>query len=166
MFSKILVPLDGSTLAECALTYAESIAKNCGTNEVVLISVTEAVHGRSMAPEMGELYKRTDIEGISTGGGRDFGVVFGKKEKQALKYLRKVANKMEGVSVRTEVLIGNPAEEITRFAESENCDLIVMSSHGRSGPSRWAHGSVAEKVFKAICIPVLMIHAPGCFPGV
>jgi nucleotide-binding universal stress UspA family protein len=37
-----------------------------------------------------------------------------------------------------------------------------MASHGRSGPSRWAHGSVAEKVFRSNCAPVLMVKAPGC----
>jgi nucleotide-binding universal stress UspA family protein len=68
--------------------------------------------------------------------------------------------------VLTEVLLGRPAEEITLFAANEGCDLIIMASHGRSGPSRWAHGSVAEKVFRANCAPLLMIRAPGCAGGV
>ena len=45
MFNKILVPLDGSKLAECSLTYAETLARNCGAAEVVLVSVTEGVKG-------------------------------------------------------------------------------------------------------------------------
>jgi nucleotide-binding universal stress UspA family protein len=70
--------------------------------------------------------------------------------------------KAEGVKVQTEVLLGNPAEEITLFAKHRGVDLIVMSSHGRSGPSRWAYGSVADKVSRASSVPILMVRAPGC----
>ncbi|OGO06013.1 MAG: hypothetical protein A2Y60_05020 [Chloroflexi bacterium RBG_13_54_9] len=67
--------------------------------------------------------------------------------------------------MRCQVLMGNPPEEIASYAEESGVDLIVMASHGRSGPSRWAYGSVAEKVFRSSCVPVMMVRAPGCFPG-
>jgi len=91
----------------------------------------------------------------------------GKQEKEARKYLGRIAKDLEakGIKVLTEVLLGQPAEEITLFATNEGCDLIVMASHGRSGPSRWTHGSVAEKVFRANCAPLLTVGAPGCGGG-
>ncbi len=56
MFKKILVPLDGSKLAECALPYVEELARGCGTEEIILISVTEQVRAQVRAPEALELY--------------------------------------------------------------------------------------------------------------
>ncbi|HLE81673.1 MAG TPA: universal stress protein, partial [Dehalococcoidia bacterium] len=44
-------------------------------------------------------------------------------------------------------------------------DLIVMASHGRTGVARWALGSIAERVFRATCVPLLMVRAPGCVAG-
>jgi len=64
------------------------------------------------------------------------------------------------------VLLWKPAEAIVGCAEEHGCDLIVMASHGRSGVSRWAYGSVADKVLRMSCIPVLMIRAPGCVLGI
>jgi nucleotide-binding universal stress UspA family protein len=93
---------------------------------------------------------------------------FGKKEKQADRYLGKIAEKLEskGLKVHTDVLFWPPAEAIASYAEQNGADIIVMSSHGRSGVSRWAHGNVAGKVLRASCVPVLMVRAPGCVPGV
>jgi nucleotide-binding universal stress UspA family protein len=157
MYKKILVPLDGSKLAECALPYAEELAKGCGTEEVVLVSVTERLQGyRALEDPSQPLGQRLIHE------------TFGKKEKQAQKYLGRVAKALEakGIKVNTDVLLGNPAEEIVTYAKQPGCDIIVMSSHGHSGPSRWAYGSVADKVFRASCVPVLMVRAPGCIMGI
>ena len=167
MFQKILVPLDGSKLAECALPCAEEIAKGCGTDEVILVSVTERLTGETFAPEIKEQYRVSDRQDIS-GAGAKVKVTFGKLEKQAQRYLGRLVKALEakGIRARAEVCLGNPAEEIANFAEHNNIDLIVMSSHGRSGPSRWAYGSVADKIFRASCVPVLMVRAPGCFPGI
>ncbi len=156
MYQKILVPLDGSKLAECALPYAEELAKCCG-GEVILVSVTERIQAYRPVRDLSQpLGQRLVPEGI------------GKKEKQAQRYLDRVVKGLEakGVKIQTEVLLGNPAQEITFYAEQNGCDLIVMSSHGRSGPSRWAHGSVADKVFRAAGVPILMVPAPGCISGV
>lgn len=167
MYNKIIVPLDGSKLAECALPYAEELARGCGTEEVILISVTERVRGQTRAPEAQELYRASDKPGL-TGAGSEITVTFGKMQRQAQRYLGRTAKGLEakGIKVRTEVLLGNPAEEIARFAEHNGTDVIVMSSHGRSGPSRWAYGGVADKVFRASYVPILMIRAPGCVPGI
>jgi len=157
MYKRILVPLDGSKLAESALTHAEELARGCGTGEVILVSVTERVQGyRAFEDPSQPLGQRLVPESS------------GKKEKPAQKYLGRIAREMEsrGTKVETEVLIGDPASEIVSYATNPGCDIIVMSSHGRSGPSRWAYGSVADKVFRATCVPVLMVRAPGCAPGI
>ena len=157
MYKKILVPLDGSKLAECALPYAEEIAKGCGTEEVILVSVTERVQGYRLFDDPRQLQgQRLILEAV------------GKKQEQAQRYLGRIAKEMEakGIKVSTEVLLGDPAEEIVIYAKHPGCDIIVMSSHGRSGVSRWAHGSVADKVLRGSPVPVLMIRAPGCIPGI
>ena len=156
MYKKILAPLDGSKLAECVFSHIEEITKGCGTEEVVLVSVTERIKVRWSEPNPSlPLGQRLMTDTV------------GKKEKQAQRYLYRIAKRLEakGIKVRTEVLIGDPAEEITRFVERDEDDLIVMASHGRSGPSRWAYGSVADKVFRAGCVSILMVRAPGCMPG-
>ncbi len=195
MFETILVPLDGSKLAECALGYAETIAKSCSASELILVSVTEKVKGFTSAAEMREALKGSgDINLAESQRGAALGenvvmpggpvnsavpyvrgvnrtdgtvVTFGKMEKQAEKYLERIQDKLEakGIPVKIEVLIGNPAERITKYADDAGVNLIVMSSHGRSGPSRWAMGSVSDKVFRATSIPVLLIRAPGCTMG-
>jgi nucleotide-binding universal stress UspA family protein len=172
MYKKILVPLDGSKLAEAALPHVEELVKGCDTEEVILVSVTERVQG----------YRA--VEGsaadplVLSGGGwgsssqpplqRLVPEAFGKKEKQAQRYLERIAKTMaaKGINVTTEVLLWKPAEAIVGYAKQYGCDLIVMASHGRSGPSRWAYGSVADKVLRSSCIPVLMIRAPGCVAGI
>jgi nucleotide-binding universal stress UspA family protein len=171
MFKKILVPLDGSKLAECALPYVEELATGCGTEEVILVSVTERVQGYRAVEGSTEPFVRS-------GGGWGAAIqpppqrlvpeAFGKKEKQAQRYLERIAKTMvaKGINVSREVLLWKPAEAIVGYAKQYGCDLIVMASHGRSGPSRWAYGSVADKVLRSSCIPVLIIRAPGCILGI
>lgn len=153
MYKKVLVPLDGSKLAECVLPHLENLSAGTGAGEVVLISVTERVKGFMPIEDRSQ-----------PTGERLSSVAAGKMEKQAQKYLNRIAKGLisKGIDVRTEVLLGDPAEEIALYADTRECDLILMASHGRSGPSRWAHGSVADKVFRASCVPVMMVRAPGC----
>jgi nucleotide-binding universal stress UspA family protein len=150
MYKRILVPLDGSKLAECALPHVEELAKGCGTERVILVSVTERVQGYRVFDDPGHpLGQQLAPEAV------------GKKENQAQRYLDRIAKAMEakGIKVDTEVLLGDPAEEIVIYAKHPGCDLIVMSSHGRTGISRWTHGSVADRVFRSSPVPVLMIRA-------
>jgi len=153
MYKKILVPLDGSELAECVLPHVEGLAVCPGGAEVILVSVTERVAGFRVIEDPNQ-----------PTGGRLIPEAVGKKERAARRYLDRIAKPLakKGIKVLTEVLLGKPADEIVLFATEEGCDLIVMASHGRSGPSRWTHGSVAEKVFRSNCAPVLMVRAPGC----
>jgi nucleotide-binding universal stress UspA family protein len=158
MYRRVMVPLDGSKLAECALPYAEELAKGCKTEEVILVSVTERIQGYRLIEDYSDVPSGERLVPEATG----------KMQRQAEKYLGRIAKGLEkkGIKVRTEVLLGNPAEEIRIYSEHPGCDLIIMASHGKGGPSRWACGGVAYKVFRASCVPVLMVRAPGCVPGI
>jgi len=163
MYKKVVVPLDGSKLAECVLPHLESIAKGCHTEEVILVTVTERIVGASTvkyptAPQASVPAPEPVVR---------VPLAVGKKQKQGERYLERIAKQLKqgNIKVRTEVLLGDPADEITNYADNNNADLILMASHGRSGISRWTHGSVAERVFRATCVPVLMVRAPGCLSG-
>ena len=185
MYKKIVVPLDGSKLAECILPHVVDLAKGTGTEEIILVSVTERVSGKTpigeytqtkpspiMAPQPMIMY-----ESVATGDAvvlelpSNISVATGKMLSQAQRYLDRVAGQLDKevrqnrINVRLTVLLGNPAEEIVHFAEQEGADLILIASHGRSGISRWTHGSVAERVFRGSKVPVLVVKAPGAVAG-
>jgi nucleotide-binding universal stress UspA family protein len=63
------------------------------------------------------------------------------------------------------VLLGKPAAALVDYAASSEIDLVVISTHGRSGVGRWLRGSVAERILQSICAPVFMVRAPGCTIG-
>jgi nucleotide-binding universal stress UspA family protein len=153
MIKKIMVPLDGSKLAESALDYVQELSTRMGVEKVTLVSVTERVPG----------FRALD-DPTAPGEMRLAPEATGKMETQAQNYLKKVGKGLEakGIKVEAEVMLGDPAHEISLYANTPGTDLIVMASHGRSGPSRWAHGSVADKVLRAVCIPVMVVRAPGC----
>ncbi|MFC2024565.1 universal stress protein [Chloroflexota bacterium] len=151
MYKKILVPLDGSKLAECSLLHAANIAKAFAA-EIVLVSVTERVKSFAIIDDPSQSL-----------GVKLMPEATGKLQKQAQRYLDRVAKGLElqGIKITTDVQLWHPAEGIIESALLHKCDMIVIASHGRSGVSKWTHGSTAEKVFRASNIPVLMIKAPG-----
>ncbi|MFC1862239.1 universal stress protein [Chloroflexota bacterium] len=168
MYRKILVPLDGSKLAESVLPHLESVARGCDAEEVILVSVTERIVGyrpiRSRPP--GPL--QADSRGLRpTLPMTSMPVVVGKKQAVAQRYLGKIAKRLQktlenkNIKLRMEVLFGHPAEEIINFAQRDSDDLILMSSHGRSGSGRWAYGNIADKILRTSSVPVLMVRALG-----
>jgi nucleotide-binding universal stress UspA family protein len=66
--------------------------------------------------------------------------------------------KQDGLNVRSEVLIGNPADAIIDYANNNNVNTIVMSTHGRTGLGRWAFGSIAEKILKGASCPIFLVR--------
>jgi nucleotide-binding universal stress UspA family protein len=146
VFEKIIVPLDGSKLAEAALPYAEEFAAKLGS-ELILINVIEPNDNRS---ENMLRYYLGNIADDAKAGAEERLTSPGPKE----------------VKVETRVLKGNPAEEIVSFADRMEGANIVMATHGESGITRWALGSVADKVTRATIRPVTVIRAKTSGPQV
>jgi nucleotide-binding universal stress UspA family protein len=173
-YKKVVVPLDGSKLAEIVIPHVEEIAENCHINTIELVTVTESFKVDVPRSEPVEQYKPKYAVGDRITGRiyradsvslLKVPMDIGKMAKTGRDYLMKIATKLEkkGLNTNITVLIGNVAEEIVHFAEEESADLIIMASHGRSGISRWAIGSVAEKVFRAADIPVLLVKPKAGF---
>ncbi len=155
MYKKILVPLDGSDLAECVLPHVQSIAEGCKAPEVVFIRVVEPFR----SPVTGEGYYLTD-ENVKR--------INNESKSRAKDYLDQVVKKVkiEGAKITAVTMSGKAAEKIADYAVKNNVDLIVIATHGRSGVSRWVWGSVAEKILRSSCAPVFIVRAPGCVPGI
>lgn len=143
MFSHLLVPLDGSEYALRALSYAENLAKLDGAR-LTLITVLlrddapEAVHvGR--LDEQSRTRLLAELNALSD-------------EVRARSGVQQIA---------CEVRFGQPAHEITDYADSTDVDLIVMSTHGLGATGRYAVGSVALKVLMTAPCPVFMVRIPS-----
>lgn len=149
MYRKILVPLDGSTLSELALPHAEALARHFDS-EVVLTRVCQPV----TLPV--ELYPA--MAGVSYDYQLDLQA---QVEKEVETYLVDWQKKLQRAEVKCRhvILEGFVPESILKIAETEAVDLIVMSTHGRSGLSRWVYGSVAAKVLQAASCPVFLVRA-------
>lgn len=142
MFSKILVPLDGSPLAEKALRHAESLcaAFDSGSGcELILVMV--------LAPPLLEASPRA-AESIAEAR---------REERQSAQdYLDGLS---PGQPARVHLVEGSAGEQILEVAEKEEVDLIVMTSHGKSGLERWIFGSTAERVLRYAPCPVMVVKA-------
>ena len=150
MYQKILVPLDGSKLAECVVEHVKSIATGCQVPTVVLLRVVEPLGPPAIVPDGMAVDTYLDAD---------------KKAKdQAKNYLSEMVERLkaEGIAVETDITDGPPADEILRYAEEKGIDLIVMSTHGRSGVSRWFFGSVADRIVRQSLTPVLLVAPHGC----
>jgi nucleotide-binding universal stress UspA family protein len=147
---KILVPLDGSALAECSLQNLKIVTAGESPAEVILLKVVEPIN-----PSDAHIWAQA---------GYMFADLMNRKKDDASAYLSHIVETLAktGISARAEVVSGMPAESILDFADKNNVDLILISTHGRSGISRWAFGSVADRVVSHAKIPVLLISAPGC----
>jgi nucleotide-binding universal stress UspA family protein len=164
----ILVPLDGSGLAEEVLPHVEALAKQRGTElvEVVLLGVYEPVAALGYYPPSAR---------FETPGGsvhvmpKDY--ARGESARQRIiteQYLNKVARRLNdtGLKVRCQALAGAPAEAIVDYAHKNPFNLIVMSTHARSGLSRWAYGSVASRVLRGVLSPIFLVRAGTTKTGV
>ena len=162
MYKKILVPLDGSELAECVIPHVETIAGASGVKEVTFIRVVEpAVLPTGVLTDGAAVFTEANAEQLRR-------QIDERNEADSREYLDKIKDrvKIAGVDVKVVTLKGKPADEIADYAEKSEADLIIIASHGRSGISRWMHGSVADRLLRTVCIPVMMIRAPGCVTGV
>jgi len=151
MYKRILAPLDGSDLSECSLQHVRAVATGCGVTEVVLLRVVEPLSSQAIAA-------------YAEAGGDWLARAEQENEDDAGRYLSQAEDRLEkqGLPVRTALLHGRAAEEILDYAGSNQVDLIIMSTHGRSGISRWAFGSVTDRVLRDSAVPVMTVSPPGC----
>jgi nucleotide-binding universal stress UspA family protein len=143
MFTKLLIPLDGSKTAERALPYARYLAEE----KNVLIELLAVVDVANMATHMTAeraLHLDTMVEDAV---------------RASEKYLEAIAGTLSAAKIKTVVDTGRPEEVIIEKAAAEQNTLITMATHGRSGMNRWLLGSVAEKVLRGATDPVLLIRA-------
>jgi nucleotide-binding universal stress UspA family protein len=153
MYKKILVPLDGSKLAECVLPHVEALVQASQVQEIVFVRVFEPF----VPPPSDYVVSEEEIDRINSGN-----------QAAAEDYLRELVNRvhLDGAQKHWEVVSGRVAETLADYANKNNVDLIVIATHGRSGVSRWVWGSVADRILRSSCVPILMVRAPGCVPGI
>ncbi len=156
MYNKVLVPLDGSGLAECVFEHVKEIAKGCEAAEVDLIYVVAP-----FPSPFGEFMQTSDV-GYQTGDVQTFGVE--RYEKWGKEYLDGVAKAFakDGLPAKSIVLRGDPSNVILNYVKDNGVDLVVMSTHGRSGPAKWTLGSVADRVLRQSLAPVMIVRPQEC----
>jgi len=147
MFTKILVPLDGSERAERAVAVAGRIART-STASILLLRVVEipVVYPSHFAePPLSDEQAAMDM---------------------AENYLKQIAQSatLAGIEVETSVVFGSPAVRLLEAAETYRVDLIVMCSHGYTGLKRWMLGSVADKTVRHTSVPTLILREQGPAP--
>ena len=155
MYKKVLVPMDGSELAECVLPHVETIAGGCSTEAVVFLRVIDPF-------VMTSGYFGADFSG------QEIARINAENEQNAKNYIDRLVERTNygRVKIEGKTITGRAAEVIAEYARDNQVDLITIATHGRSGVSRWVWGSVADRVLRSSCVPVLMIRAPGCGPGI
>ena len=154
MYQKILVPLDGSELAECVFPHVEAFIKGCNVRNIVIACVMEptlpSFHGE-FPISMEDLEERDAA-----------------RRSSAEEYLNQVVGRLqsEGAELRAEVIVGKVADSLVDYAENNDIDLILIATHGRSGVTRWVRGSVADRILRSANVPVMMVRAPGTKGGI
>lgn len=151
MYRKILVPLDGSKLAECVLPHVVNLVKERRAREIVLVQVVEPIsipYGRKIS-------EVTSVEQLEA-----FAI---RKRREAEEYLKKIENRLtrSGIRAKSIVASGKAAEVIVDLVDREKVDLVMIATHGRSGVSRLVWGSVADRIIRSVRVPLLVIRAPG-----
>lgn len=148
MFERILVPLDGSNRAEQALPVAARIARASGSSLLLVQVVTQPIdYSAGWAP-------------LATGEMIEAGM------NGASDYLKTMAASqlLAGIETRTEVELGMAAQYLIALTKDHDCDLVVLCSHGRTGFTRWALGSVAHTLVHQSAVPVLVLRQQDVQP--
>jgi nucleotide-binding universal stress UspA family protein len=142
-FHAILVPLDGSVFAEQSVQVAAALGRKSGA-ALHLLSVHEPMPVAALPLEFPAAISDLDE----------------RSRENLEEYLQSLADLLrgsDGLSVVTAVPTGRAADEIARYVESQRIDLVVMATHGRSGPSRWWLGSTADRLLRRVTVPVLLL---------
>lgn len=147
-YQKILVPLDGSKLAQTALPHAEDLAARTGATLILMQVVPPSSDQMPLSPSVAITVTVRNEEEME------------RLVDEADVRLAEQANRLGHLHIKAETMIdvGHPAAKLADYAATHAVDLIVMSTHGYSGLSRWQHGSVTSKVLAAASCPVLVIR--------
>ncbi len=143
MYKKILVPLDGSELAECALSHVKNLVTKDPASEVTLLNVVKV----ELLPQ--------------ASGVIDINAIRAELFTESRKYLTGLESRLasEGITVKTESLEGTrPAETISDYAQKKGMDLIILATHGYTGLKKLMFGSVALSILHDSHIPILLIR--------
>ncbi len=149
-YQKILIPLDGSELAEAAVDAAAPLAKAFGS-DILLLGVLDLTAG--MYDVYSEAFSPVDLRA------------------QLEKFIENALDRAEGrlgaqgIKARRFSLVGIPHEEISELARQEGADLIVMTTHGRKGLTHLLLGSVTEKLIRTAPCPVLVVPPEAAEKG-
>lgn len=148
MLARILVPLDGSRRAERAIPVAAKVARSTG-GAVLLAQVATSpmMYGPAYVPPLG----------IHTSD---------ETRLEVAAYLSEIAGlpALSGVTTQTAALTGQPADALLRAIDTLSADIVIMTSHGRTGLTRWALGSVAHHLMRHANVPILVLRESGPTP--
>ncbi len=141
MLEHILIPLDGSTLAERVLPHAIALAEACHSRLSLLHVVYRDAHD-------------DQFETVNP-------VEWQMRKSEAEAYLKSVQSRLSEVNLdcKIHILEGKPAQQIVTFAHNEDANLIVMSSHGSGGISEWNINSTVQKVLLRAVMPIMIVRA-------
>lgn len=147
----IIVPLDGSRLAEAALPHAEALASKLGMDIVLTRSVERAA---SFAPAPPQTARPASVPAPTVAEATNA------VDREAQDYLDRWTSALlvKGLRARWELRHGPPAGEIVRLAGSLAGSIVAMTTHGRSGVGRWLLGSITNKVVRSCDRPILLVH--------
>ncbi|MGD8835793.1 MAG: universal stress protein [Desulfobacteraceae bacterium] len=138
MYRSMLIPLDGSKLAEAILPEVEELARILKAKlYLIRVSRAQVLPGRDPTDSQVEVVRR------------------------AQEYLEELKNKLSArhADIQIHAPYGSPADKILEVCRRQRVEMIAMSTHGRSGIGRWLLGSVAEKVVRHSDVPVLLLRA-------
>lgn len=167
MFSRVLVTLDGSSFSEAVLPEAAKLLHGTGA-EIHLVTVAkepEATVAYPIAepltvgvPAPGAVVQTSAAPTVETKA-----QAIGRVTDELGDFLKAKTERFEraGIRCQTEVRFGDPAEEILRYAEKHNVDLIMLATHGHGGLARRVFGSVASRVLASGLCPVLLVRPRG-----
>jgi len=162
MYKKIMVPLDGSELAECVLPHVDGFVTGCQVETIIFVRVIEftgyLLSSDTVSPPSPHYYKYMQ---------ENAKVMEEERRSSAERYLKRVKNRVKqgGIKYKTDVLIGKVADSLVDYVDANKIDLVLIATHGRSGVSRWVRGSIADRVLRSSRAPVLMVRAGGKMSG-
>ena len=157
MYKKIMVPLDGSKLAECVLPHVDGFVTGCQVETIIFVRVIEPMPTSYLDVNPGNYEKMQKSAKLNEE----------ERKSSAETYLKEVISrvKQDGTKYKVDVLVGKVADSLVDYIAANEIDLVLIATHGRSGISRWVRGSVADRVLRSSRAPVLMVRAEGKLNG-